>query len=88
MQNLPTSEETVADRERIEQLVLNLIVDPEQKPWSLEEILRSLQSVATQLDIQDALCDLRDVGLLNQADQIYFASQAAAHAAKLGMMEL
>jgi hypothetical protein len=88
MQDPPALKEMIAKRNAIEQLVLNLLAESEQKPWSLEEVFRPLERTATHLEIQDALAHLRSVGLLNQAGEIYFASQATAHATKLGMMGL
>jgi hypothetical protein len=88
MPDSPAHEEMIASENQVERLVLDLLADPEQKPWSLAEILRPLERTATPLDIQDALSHLRSVGLINQAGEVYFASQATAHATKLGMMGL
>lgn len=69
-------------------LVLNLVARQDQRPWSIEEIARILTGSANQIAIEDAITQLRDLGLLNQADRLIFASQASAHIDRLGMLGL
>jgi hypothetical protein len=66
--------------------VLALVVEEEQRPWAIEEIVRALQGKTSKEDIEDAIARLRGIGLLNQAAELVFASQAATHLAKVGML--
>jgi hypothetical protein len=88
---MPDSQPTgipAEDEIHTQRLVLGLIANQDQKPWSLEDIVRTLSDATTTLAIEDALSQLRVVGLINRADQLYFASQAAAHVDRLKMLEL
>ena len=69
-------------------LVLNVVARDDQRPWSIEEIARILSGSAGRIAVEDAINQLRDVGLLNQADRLVFASQASAHIDRLGMLVL
>lgn len=75
------------DRE-VQCLVLNLVARDNQQPWSIEEIARILSDAAGRIAVEDAVHQLRDIGLLNQAERLVFASQAAAHIDRLGMLGL
>jgi hypothetical protein len=76
-----------ADRD-VQCLVLNLVARHDQRPWSIEEIARVMSGSGSRIAIEDAITQLRDVGLLNQADRLIFASQASAHIDRLGMLVL
>jgi hypothetical protein len=76
-----------ADRD-IQCLVLNLAGRYDQRPWSIEEIVRVLTQSASRIAVEDAVAQLRDIGLLNQSDRLIFASQASAHIDRLGMLML
>jgi len=76
-----------ADRD-VQCLVLGLVGCREQRPWSVEEVARVLSRSASRIAVEDAIAQLRDVGLLNQSDRLVFASQAAAHVDWLGMLAL
>jgi hypothetical protein len=78
----PTSEE------QTQRMVLSLVVRPNQRPWSVDEIVRVLGDKSSRIPIEDALSELRGFGLINQADQMVFASQAAAHLDRLGMFSI
>ena len=84
----PSEDDPVAEVERTQRLVLNLVVDKQQRPWSVQEIVRSLDGLCSKLAVEDAICLLQLIGLINQADEIVFASQAAAHIERLGMLTL
>jgi hypothetical protein len=60
---------------KVQRLVLNLVVDERQRPWSIEEI-------------GDALAQLRVIGLIHEAGEVVFASQAAAHIDRLEMLSI
>jgi hypothetical protein len=84
----PIDGDPVAEVERTQRLVLNLVVDKQQRPWSIHEVVRSLDGSCSKLDVEDAICLLQLIGLINQADEIVFASQAAAYIERLGMLTL
>jgi hypothetical protein len=71
---------------RTERLVLKLVADKQQRPWSLHEITHALRDLATPLSIEDALTQLQLHGLINRAEEIIFASQATAHIDRLELI--
>ena len=85
MQNEPTCGDSSPENEQAQRRVLTLVVDEEQRPWSVEEVVRSLDRVCPRIAVEDALAQLRILGLINQAGELFFASQAAAHIAHLDM---
>jgi predicted transcriptional regulator len=88
MQNQPIGGDLDARDRRTERLILNLVVNQEQRPWSIEEIARTLGTDSSRPAIEDALAQLRAVGLINQADELVFASQAAVYIDYLGMLSV
>jgi hypothetical protein len=87
MQKQPTDvDDPDAGERRTQRLVLGVVTDKEQPPWSVEEIVRTLTSSCSRMDIEDALDQLRIHGLINQADGLVFASRAAAHVDWLEML--
>jgi len=88
MQQHPTEGDPVAEEKRIHRLVLNVVVDKHQRPWSVDEIVRALYGVSKKLAVEDALAQLQVIGLINQGDGLVFASQAAAHIDRLGILAL
>src|ERR1700684_4248798 len=72
----------------VQRLILNLVARQDQRPWSIEEVTRVMNGSARRIAIEDAITQLRDVGLLNQADRLIFPSQASAHIDQLGMLAL
>jgi hypothetical protein len=79
---------SLTSEEQTQRMVLSLVVRPDQRPWSVEEIIRVLGGKSSRLAIEDALSELRNYGLLNQSDQMVFASHAAAHIDRLGMFSI
>jgi hypothetical protein len=79
------SESDLTCKEQTQRVVLALVVRPEQWPCSVGEIVRVLGDKSSRLEIEDALSELRGIGLINRADQMVFASQAAAHLDRPGM---
>lgn len=77
----------VAEEERIHRLVLNVVADKHQRPWSVDEIVRALYDVS-KLAVEDAVAQLQVIGLVNQADGLAFASKAAAHMDRLDILAL
>ena len=71
-----------------QRLILGLVVSKEQRPWSIEEIARTFDGLENRLAIEDALIQLQSIGLINQANELVFASQAAVHIAYLGMLTI
>ncbi|HEY5342681.1 MAG TPA: hypothetical protein VIJ66_03375 [Solirubrobacteraceae bacterium] len=88
MQQHPTEGDPVAEEKRIHRLVLNVVVDKHQRPWSVDEIVRALYGFSNKLDVEDALTQLQVIGLVNQADGLVFASQAAAHIDRLKILAI
>jgi hypothetical protein len=78
----------VAEEERIHRLVLNVVADKHQRPWSVDEIVRALYGVSSKLAVEDAVAQLQVIGLVNQADGLVFASKAAAHMDRLDILGL
>jgi DNA-binding HxlR family transcriptional regulator len=85
MRNQPTEGDPVAESERVHCLVLNVVVDKKQRPWSVEEIVRAVDGMCSTLAIEDALSQLQVLGLINRTNELVFPSQAAAHLERLGM---
>lgn len=89
MQDQPTGDEDPsAEDRRAQRSVLGLVADEKQRPWSIEEIIRALQDTRKRFEIEDAVNQLQVIGLLNRAENIVFASQAAAHIVRLKMLAL
>jgi hypothetical protein len=88
MQDKPTGGDLAADDHDMQCLILNLVVHEDQRPWSVAEVVRALCNGHNHVAIEDALGQLRDIGLINQAEQMVFASRAAAHIDRLGMLAL
>jgi hypothetical protein len=66
----PEDEET-----RIDRFVLNLLIDEHnQRPWSIEEVIREH---GNQRDALDGLDRLHGAGLIHRIDGFVFASRAA-----------
>jgi hypothetical protein len=86
MQNQPTDDDPVETDRRTQRLILGVVIDKNQRPWSVAEIVRTFKSVGSRATIEDAIDQLRSVGLINQADELVFASQAAVHIDWLGML--
>ena len=78
----------VAEEERVHRLVLNVVIDKFQRPWSVDEIVRALYDVSGKLAVEDALAQLQVIGLVNRADGLVFASKAAAHMDRLDSLGL
>jgi hypothetical protein len=77
-----TSRSTVAcDLDRIEQLVLELLLDSAPPgPWSCAEIGRALDS---QLAAEDALLGLHAAGLIHRCHDLVFPARAAVRCKQL-----
>lgn len=88
MQEKPIGDDLNAKDQRTQRLVLGIIADKKQRPWSVEEIIRTFAGVSSRPAIEDALTRLRVLGFINQADELVFASQAAAHLDRLGMLSV
>ena len=88
MHEQPTGEDLAAKDKQTQRLILSLTVNKEQRPWSIEEIARALDGLEDRLGIEDALTQLQSIGLINRADELVFASQAAVHIAHLGMLTI
>jgi hypothetical protein len=89
MQDHPTEQEAPGAKDlRTQHSVLGLIADEEQRPWSIEEIIRALQGTRKRFEIEDAVNQLQVIGLLNRTENIVFTSQAAAHIVRLKMLAL
>jgi hypothetical protein len=88
MQEKPIGDDTDGSNRRAQRFVLGVVVNKKQRPWSVEEIVRTLEDTCRKLDIEDAVAQLRVLGLINQADRLVFASQAAAHIDRLGMLSI
>jgi hypothetical protein len=73
---------------KVQRLVLNLVVDERQRPWSIEEIGRAIAGKHSAVEIRDALAQLRVIGLIHEAGEVVFASQAAAHIDRLEMLSI
>jgi hypothetical protein len=86
MHQQPTGEDRATQIKRTQRLVLDTVVNKEQRPWSVDEIVRVFDDLDSRLAIEDALTQLRTIGLINQADELVFASQAAVHIPYLGML--
>ena len=88
MQHQPTGGDIAAQDERTQRFVLTVVTNEEQSPWSVDEIVRTLERTNSRLAVLDAITQLRSIGLINQADHLVFASQAAAHVLRLGMLSI
>jgi hypothetical protein len=86
MQDQPTDDDPVEKDKRMQRLILGVVVNKKQRPWSVDEIVRTFDGVGDRATIEDAIDQLRSASLLNQADQLVFASQAAVHIDRLGML--
>jgi hypothetical protein len=88
MQKQPIGGNPDRQDRRTQRLLLALVIDKKQRPWSVDEIVRTLEGTCSRPHVEDALAQLRAVGLINQADKLVFASQAAAHIERLGMLSV
>jgi hypothetical protein len=88
MHEQPTGEDLAAKDKQTQRLVLSTVVNQEQRPWSIEEISRRFDGLEDRLAIEDALTQLQAIGLINRADELVFASQAAVHIAYLEMLTI
>lgn len=88
MQKQPIRDDHDGENRRAQRLVLGLVIDKKQCPWSIPEIVRTLEGTCSKLDIEDAIAQLRVLGLFNQADELVFASQPAAHLDRLEMISI
>jgi predicted transcriptional regulator len=60
-----------------------LLVQDDQRPWSIEELIRE---IGRELDTRDAISDLHAVGLVHRtSDDFVFATRAATHLDALDM---
>ncbi|HEY3865337.1 MAG TPA: hypothetical protein VGL54_04540 [Solirubrobacteraceae bacterium] len=83
----PTEGDLYAEH-KVQRLVLNLVVDKQQRPWSVEEIERAIAATHSTVEIKDALAQLRVIGLIHEAGEVVFASQAAAHMDRLEILAI
>jgi hypothetical protein len=88
MQEQPIRDDHDGENRRAQRFVLGAVVNKKQRPWAVEEIVRTLEGTCRKLDIEDAIAQLRVLGLFHQADELVFASQAAAHIDRLGMLSI
>jgi hypothetical protein len=72
----------------VQRLVLNIVIDRHQRPWSVEEIGRAIAGAHSTFEIKDALAQLRVIGLIHEAGEVVFASQAAAHMDRLEILAI
>jgi DNA-binding GntR family transcriptional regulator len=80
VQHEPTAT-PLEDDDRTDQLVLNLLVEPDQ-PWSEEEIIRELTGVS-RIAVIDSLARLRGKGVVHRLNEFAFMTQAARESYRL-----
>jgi len=88
MHEKPIGGDPAAQEKQTQRLLLSLVVNQQQRPWSIEEVLRAFDGLSSTLDIEDALAQLRTVGLINRTGELVFASQTAVHIEYLGMLTI
>jgi hypothetical protein len=60
-----------------------LLTHDDQRPWSTEELIRS---IGREIDTRDAIADLHAVGLVHRtSDDFVFPTRAATHLDQLDM---
>lgn len=84
---MPDAEPTLMPAEsktRTESTIMSLLlVLDDQRPWSIEELIRS---IGRELDTRDAIADLHAVGLVHRtSDDFVFPTRAATHLDGLDM---
>jgi hypothetical protein len=88
MRKQPIEHDSRGEELRVHRLVLNVVIDKKQRPWSVEEIHREINGAHSTVEIEDALAQLRVIGLIHKADDVVFASQAAAHMDRLEILAI
>jgi len=84
---MPDSEPTLMPAEskvRTESTIMSLLlVLDDQRPWSIEELIRE---IGREIDVRDAISDLHGVGLVHRtSDDFVFPTRAATHLDGLDM---
>jgi predicted transcriptional regulator len=69
---------------RTESTIMSLLlVQDDQRPWSVEELIRS---IGREIETRDAISDLHAVGLVHRTtDDFVFPTRAATHLDGLDM---
>ena len=80
MQHEPTATPAEED-DRTDQLVINLLADPDQ-PWSEEEIIRELTGIS-RLAVVNSLARLRGKGVIHRLNEFVFMTRAARQCYRL-----
>jgi DNA-binding HxlR family transcriptional regulator len=80
VQHEPTAT-PLEDDDRTDQLVLNLLVEPDQ-PWSEEEIIRELTGVS-RIAVIDSLARLRGKGVVHRLNEFAFMTRPARESYRL-----
>ena len=82
---MPTAQPTLEPEDteaRIDRFVLNLLIDEHnQRPWSVEEVIREH---GNQTEALDGLDRLHGAGLIHRAGGYVFASRAAIRLTVIG----
>jgi len=74
---------SIAEREwASDKTVLELLLNSQQWPWSVEEVGREL---GDRVDAEDAVGRLRGAGLVHRLDGFVFPTRAAIHAVELDL---